>query len=249
MLPKPKKHLGQNFLVDQNIQKKIIACLELIKSDTVFEIGAGKGEITRQIAASAKKVLAVEIDKDLCTILEQNLQECPNVKIICQDILNLNLNLILSGTKAKVFGNIPYYISSPIIEHLFKYSDKIDSIFLTVQKEFAQRLVAKPGGKIYGSFSCFVQYYTQPSIEFIIKKGCFHPVPKVDSAFVKLDVRKAPAVKVKDEELLFKIIRTAFGQRRKMLRNSLKGLVPLEKMPQNLRPEELSLADFAKLTI
>lgn len=257
---KPIKSLGQNFLVDQNITRKIIEALELRSSDIVLEIGAGQGELTGLIAPKVDKLYALEIDRRLYPLLIERFEIYSSVSIINQDILKCDLvkffdELKIKG-KIKVFGNIPYYISSPIIERLIKYRVVIKEAFITVQKEFARRVVAVPGSKEYGSFSCFLQYYTIPKIVFQISRGCFYPSPKVDSCLLHLKFREKPAVYVKDEELLFKIIRAAFNQRRKTLRNSLKGNVGVDalegfllknKLNLNIRPEELSLAEFANL--
>lgn len=258
MRVKPKKRLGQNFLIDKNIQKKIIKGLELKSSETVLEIGSGSGEFTAPIADRIKKVYAVEIDPDLYGALEENIKDYPNVVVIKKDILKLRLEkyfLKFSG-KLKVFGNIPYYISTPIIEKLLGFRKKINTIYITVQKEFAKRIVAQPGSKIYGSLSCFVQYYTEPKIIFEIKKGSFYPMPKVDSCFLKLTVRKKTQLSKDKEKILFRIIRAAFNQRRKALRNSLKRVFPKEKLEsylqnysidKNTRPEDLTYQDFTNL--
>jgi len=254
----PKKSLGQNFIFDKNIQKKLIASYNLRSSDRVLEIGAGFGELTKLIASCVTFVYALEIDRSLCKILEENTREYPNIKIINRDILKFNLNSYFKGTKGKIkiAGNIPYYITTPIIAHLFKFRDKIETIFLTVQKEFAKRIASDAGSKEYGSFSCFVQYYCIPRAIFYIKRGSFSPSPKVDSCVLELKIRRAPAVKVNDEKLFFKVIRAGFNKRRKTLRNSLEGVIPLEKLAQffyryniesNIRPEKLSLSDFANL--
>lgn len=276
MYIKPKKRLGQNFLIDRNIQKKIIAACELGPYDNVLEIGAGCGELTRLITTDVAGVYALEIDPYLCQVLKCSLKGHPNVKIINKDILKFNLrryfrklenkinpvrntsypeNKISNGIK--VIGNIPYYITTPIIEHLLEYRDRINTIFITIQKEPAIRMTATPGSKDYGSFSCFLQYYTEPKILFLIKKTCFRPVPKVDSCFMRLEMRKEPPVKVNNEKLFFKIIRAAFNKRRKVLRNSLKSVIPQQKLGaffnkysinSNIRPEDLALEDFANLT-
>jgi len=255
---KPKKSLGQNFLVDRNIREKILNSCNLKPEDIVLEIGAGKGEITGLIAVKVKSVHALEIDKRLIEFLVPEFKGSANIKFINEDILKFDLSKINCGKgKLIVLGNIPYYISSPIIEHLFKYRQFISNIFLTVQKEFAERVVASPGTKKYGSFSCFAQYYSSPKIIFNISKGCFRPQPKVDSALLNLSVRDNPPVKVDDEAALFKIIRAAFNKRRKTLRNSLEGVVPKSalddffisrKLDKNTRPECLSLEDFAELS-
>lgn len=259
---KPKKSLGQNFLIDENIRRKIIACLELKPSDIVLEIGSGRGELTALIAQRTAKLYALEIDNELCIQLKSNLKGYSNAVIINKDILEFNLKKHFSrlgykNSRIKVFGNIPYYICSPIIEHLLKYREKIESIFITVQREFARRITASPGSKEYGAFSCFVQYYTQAKIVLNIKKTCFFPKPKVDSSLLRLSVRLNPSVHLKDEGLFFKIIRAAFNQRRKILRNSLKEIIPPGKLEEffekygidsKIRPEDLSLEDFAHLS-
>jgi 16S rRNA (adenine1518-N6/adenine1519-N6)-dimethyltransferase len=258
MYVKPKKRLGQNFLTDKNIQSKIIDCLELKPDDYVLEIGAGRADMTRLIAGKAGRVYALEIDSGLCEILKKNLSGYTNIKIINRDILRFNFKTYFSKFtgKIKVFGNIPYYISSPIIEHLIKSRDKINTAFITVQKEFAERVVAAPGGKDYSAFSCFVQYYTEPKIILSIKRNSFFPVPKVDSMLLKLRMRTKPACLVINEKLFFKVIRSAFNKRRKTLRNSLEGIIPekdLElffeksRLDRNIRPENLSLQHFADL--
>lgn len=260
MRNKPKKNLGQNFLIDKNIRNKIIKSLQLEDDDIVLEIGSGRGELTQLIADRVNKVVALEVDRQLSEGLAELFKTRSNVTVINQDILKFDLGVFnkslgLKG-KLKVFGNIPYYISSPIIEHLLQYRNIIDVIFITVQKEFAQRVIACPGSKDFGSFSCFAQYYTQPKILFDISMNCFRPVPKVTSSFLELKVRESPAVSVQDEKKFFKVIRGAFGQRRKTLRNSLEKLIPPEKLEaffvQNgikstVRPEELELRDFAFL--
>ncbi len=255
---KPKKSLGQNFLTDKNIQRKIIAAYNLNNSERVLEIGAGYGEMTRLIAEDCAFVYAVEIDKKLCSLLHENTKRYSNIEIINQDILKIDFKARFGGIDSKitVVGNIPYYITTPIIDYLFKYRNKIKNIFLTVQKEFARRITASPGSKEYGSFSCFVNYYSIPKIVFTIKKNSFTPAPKVDSCLIELKVREEPPVKVNDEELFFKLIRASFNKRRKTLRNSLEGIVSPDKLREffaennidnNIRPERLSLADFARL--
>lgn len=255
---KPKKSLGQNFLIDKNIQKKIIFACAFTQKDIVLEIGAGRGELTVEIAKIAKKVYALEIDSFLYNQLKEKLKTYSNLKLIHQDILKFDLNQYLRKIrkKIKVIGNIPYYITTPIIEHLLKFRNKIDCIFLTLQKEFARRIIASPGSKVYGSLTCLVQYYTQPELLFYIKRNSFMPVPKVDSCFLKLKILRTPPVETKNEDLFFTLIRLAFNQRRKTLRNSLRGIVEPKKLEAffakfkinpNIRPEDLSLDDFANL--
>lgn len=259
MRSKPKKRLGQNFLVDENIKQKIARYCDFKPSDTVLEIGAGRGELTRLFADSVKKIYALEIDADLYGYLKDSLRGYKNAQIIKGDILKFDLKKYFNPRKGKVkvFGNIPYYITSPILERLLRYKGQIDTIFITVQKEFAERICACAGSKDYSSFSCFIQYYARPQILFTIKRNSFFPRPKVDSCFLRLDIRRTPAVKVKNEKLFFKVIRAAFNKRRKTLRNSLKGIIGAQKLElffgkygidRNIRPERLSLCDLANLT-
>lgn len=255
---KPKKRLGQNFLIDKNIQRKIVESLELKPQDTVLEIGAGRGELTKLIAEKVNRVYALEIDNALYEIMQDNLKEILNIELINQDILKFDLGKYFRNMKQKIkiVGNIPYYISSPIAEHLFKFKDKIDTVFITVQKEFAKRMSACAGSKDYSALSCFMQYYSEPKILLNIKRTCFFPVPKVDSCLVRLKIRTKQTLIPKDERLLFKVIRTAFNQRRKTLRNSLKGTISIEKLDiffkeyninRDIRPEGLSLNNYVNL--
>lgn len=257
MYIKPKKGLGQHFLIDKNIQNKIITACEFSPSDIVLEIGAGRGELSFQIAKKVKSLYAVELDRDLCEFLKKNLKDYPNTKVIRQDILKFNFQAFLNKieNKVKIIGNIPYYITTPIIEKIFKYKEKIQYVFITVQEEFAKRMTSQPGSKLYGALSCFVQYYSEPKILFKIKKTSFFPRPRVDSSFVRLKIRDYP-IKVNDESFLLKIIQTAFTYRRKVLKNSLKNLISEKKLQQffikhnissTIRPEELSLRDFINL--
>jgi len=158
---RPKKYLGQNFLVDKNIQKKIILSCEINPKDTVLEIGAGRGELTRLIAERTNHVFALELDSYLCSILANNLKDFPQLRIINNDILRFNvLHYFKNIPKIKIIGNLPYNITTPIIVHILKFRDKIKDIFVTVQKEYAQRMVARPGEPEWSAFSCFLQYHT-----------------------------------------------------------------------------------------
>jgi len=261
MYVKPKKSLGQNFLIDKSIQKKITSACDLSKEDIVLEIGAGMGDLTEQLVTAAKRVYALEVDRRLFPFLEQKLSAHINCQLVKEGILEFDINKFLQNNlvkqKIKVVGNIPYYISSPIIEHLIQYRANIDTVFITVQKEFGRRINATAGSKEYGSFSCFVQYYAQSKIVFNIKKGSFRPSPKVDSCFLSLKFRQKPPVELRDEELFFKLIRSAFNQRRKTLRNSLADFITLgsletfldgEGLDRNVRPEDLTLDKFARLS-
>lgn len=259
---RPKKYLGQNFLVDRNIAERMVQVCELSEDDWVVEIGAGLGALTERLGNLVEKVIAVEKDRRLCAALNESLSRFDNVKIVCADFLKLDLKQALEVNlkKAKIIGNLPYYITTPIIEKLIKDKDMFDSIFITVQKEVAQRLCAKPGGKDYGSISCYLQFYMKPNILFNIKRHAFYPQPEVDSVFLELGVLPKPPVRVDDCERLFKIIRSTFGKRRKTILNSLLAgkLTKLDKndliaalksvkIDPNLRPEKLSLEDFARI--
>ncbi len=261
MYIKPKKSLGQNFLIDKNIQNKIIRACNLTCEDIVLEIGSGKGDLTLSLAQKAKKVYALEIDQRLYSLFEMKLMKHDNCCLLKADILKFDISKFLQENKIKqkikIIGNIPYYISSPIIEHLIKHRQVIRAAFLTVQKEFGQRAKAAAGSKVYGSFSCFVQYYCACKMLFEIRRNCFQPAPNVDSCFLSLEFRKEPPVLVQDEGVLFKLIRTAFNQRRKTLKNSLEGLVAQDRLKnffqeadidKNVRPEDLSLEQFASLS-
>ncbi len=258
---KPKKSLGQNFLVDKNIQNKIIAACDLSDEDIVLEIGSGRGDLTLRLVQNVKSVLALEIDRRLHPGLELGLIKYDNCRIIKSDILKFDLDKYLADNlikqKIKVIGNIPYYISSPIIEYLINHRQLINHAFLTVQKEFGRRVSSPPGSKEYGSFSCFVQYYCRCRILFEIKRNSFVPAPNVDSCFLSLAFRDKPPVDVEDEAAFFKLIRTAFNQRRKTLRNSLESLASpgeIEEylgaagLDKNIRPEDLGLEEFCGLS-
>ena len=254
----PKKRLGQNFLVDANIQKKILAAMDLKLSDTALEIGSGRGELTQLVAPIVRSLFAVEIDRQMIGELAEKLKSFSHVRIIPADILKVDFRQLLSGypRKTVVFGNIPYYITSPVIVRLIESRRNFQKIFLTVQKEFTQRIAARTGGKDYGAFTCYVQYYLKPKILFEIKKNSFYPAPKVDSCFLELEIKKKLPLAGAREAELFKIIRAAFNKRRKVLRNSLKGLVAAERLAEflksralgeDIRPERLSLQEFISL--
>lgn len=251
MRHKPKKYLGQNFLFDRNIQQKIIAACNFKNDDLVLEIGAGRGEFTRLIAPRVSHLYAVELDQALAEPLQRDFRNSSNVEIIEGDILKLDLFRRFSGhsRKLKIFGNIPYYITTPIIAHLLKFRSCIAAIYLTVQKEVACRITAVSGSKVYGALSCFAQYYTEPQILFCIKKGSFFPVPKVDSCFIRLSPKKIAPLTLKEERRFFRIVRAAFNQRRKTLRNSLRSVVAEKKLGAKAgdRAERLTLEDFLNL--
>jgi len=247
------KSLGQHFLVDRNIIQKIISACQLSKKDFILEIGPGLGALTFALCKETAKVLAVEKDKRFCSKLKE--EPLNNLKIVNEDILKFDFSVL--SKKVKIIGNLPYNISSPIIEKLVLNRHQITSIFLMVQLEFGKRIIARPNSKDYSALSCFVQYYTFSKILFKIKRTCFRPIPKVDSCFMQFDLRKSSPAETKSEELLFQIIHAAFGQRRKIILNSLSNLIEkgklqavleLLKINPQLRAENLELNDFVRIT-
>jgi 16S rRNA (adenine1518-N6/adenine1519-N6)-dimethyltransferase len=246
-----KKHLGQHFLYDPSIIERIIQSAQLDSEDLVIEIGPGPGKMTRLLAGKVKKVIAIELDDKLYEKLQGELYGYENIELVCGDALEYSYDNLADF---KVVANIPYYITTPIIFRLFDVREKLKSMTLTVQKEVAERIVAKPGGKDYGVLSIMVQYYADARLKFIIPKEAFRPVPKVDSAVVHITVLEKPPVTVHDEKLFFRIVKTAFSQRRKMLSNSLKSVSQDVKdwlrkadIDPNRRAETLSMEEFARL--
>lgn len=247
-----KKHLGQNFLFDPSILLRIIGSAGLAKDDTVLEIGPGPGRMTRLIAERVKRLIAIEIDPHLHDRLQKELNDIDNIELVLGDIMKYPLDRF---GPFKVVANIPYYITTPIIFRLIEARHDLLSMTLTIQKEVAERIVAGPGSKDYGVLSIMVQYYAEPSIKFIVPKEAFRPVPKVDSAVIHMKMLKQPPVQVKDEALLFRIVKTAFMQRRKTLANSLKSISPeireilsMAGIDPQRRPETLNIGEFAGLS-
>ena len=221
-----QKKFGQNFLIDANILQNIIDAAEVTKDDCVLEIGPGIGTMTQYLCENAREVVAVEIDKKLIPILENDtLAAYDNITIINEDILKVDINKIVqeknAGKPIKVVANLPYYITTPIIMGLFESHVPLDSITIMVQKEVADRMQVGPGTKDYGALSLAVQYYAKPKVMLTVPASCFMPRPNVDSAVIKLTRHTQPPVDVKNEKLMFNIIRAAFNQRRKTLVNSL----------------------------
>lgn len=254
---RPLKRFGQNFLIDKNIILKILSAVKASKKDAVLEIGPGRGALSLELAKTAGKFCAVEVDRRFFSELTETLGDFKNSEVILGDILDFNLGdyALKAGVgKFKIFGNLPYYITTPILEYLFDNIQYVGDIFITVQKEVAQRMTARAGSKDYGSLSCFVSYFCDARILFKIKKGSFWPVPKVESAFVHLKpVRPADrGLLIKSESMFFDCLRKSFGQRRKRLLSSLSGLVKKDELSTlscldllKKRPQELSLGDFA----
>ena len=259
-----QKKFGQNFLIDERVLEKIISAAEVNKDDFVLEIGPGIGTMTQYLAENAREVMAVEIDKNLIPILSDTLSTYDNVSILNADILKVDIAKIVEekngGKPVKVVANLPYYITTPIIMGLFENHVPIKSITVMVQKEVADRMQVGPGTKDYGALSLAVQYYAKPYIVANVPPNCFMPRPKVGSAVIRLERYEEPPVKVKDEKLMFRIIRASFNQRRKTLANGLKNSAELDYTKEeveaaiealgrgaSIRGEALTLEEFAKL--
>ncbi|MBO5588867.1 MAG: 16S rRNA (adenine(1518)-N(6)/adenine(1519)-N(6))-dimethyltransferase RsmA [Anaerovibrio sp.] len=217
------KRLGQNFLVDANIVRGIVEAVGAKPGDRILEIGPGIGTLTQGLAESGAEVTAVELDKKLPAVLAETLAGYNNVRIVPGDILKVNIPEIMGDGPFKVAANLPYYITTPILMALLEKHLPMSILVTMVQKEVALRMIAKPGGKAYGALSVAVQYYTQPHIAFDVPPRSFIPAPEVDSVVIVCDVREKPAVEVQDEKMFFKVVKAAFGQRRKTIANAMKG--------------------------
>lgn len=260
-----QKKFGQNFLIDTRILEEIIAASGVGKDDFVLEIGPGIGTMTQYLCEAAREVVAVEIDNNLIPILKDTLAAYHNVEVLNEDILKVDINRLAQekngGRPIKVVANLPYYITTPIIMGLFESHVPIDSITIMVQKEVADRMQVGPGTKDYGALSLAVQYYAKPEIVVNVPPSCFMPQPKVGSAVIRLTRHEKPPVDVKDEKLMFQIIRASFNQRRKTLANGLSNFPQLQLnkqqvtdcitalgVPATIRGEALSLEQFAQLS-
>lgn len=261
------KGLGQNFLTDENVLKQIAHASELDDKTGVIEIGPGIGVLTNELAKHAKKVVSIELDLRLKEILAETLAEHNNIEIIFSDVLKTDLNALISEKfsdcdKVTLAANLPYYITTPILTFLLENRQlDIENIVVMVQKEVADRLCAAPGRKNCSALSALVHYYSMPEMVTFVPAKVFAPPPKVDSAVVKLKLLKEPAVKVENEKMFFKLVKAAFGQRRKTLLNALQGFggfniskdefkIIFSKigLSENVRGEQLTLDDFSKLT-
>ena len=259
-----QKKFGQNFLIDTHVLDKIIRSAEIGKDDFVLEIGPGIGTMTQYLACAAGQVTAVEIDRALIPILEDTLDGYDNVTVINDDVLKVYLVKLAEekngGKPIKVVANLPYYITTPIIMGLFENHVPLKSITVMVQKEVADRMQVGPGTKDYGALSLAVQYYAKPYLVANVPPNCFMPRPKVGSAVIRLERYDKPPVEVRDEKLMFKIIRASFNQRRKTLANGLKNSPELDFTKEeieaaietlgkgpSIRGEALTLEEFARL--
>ena len=264
---KANKSLGQNFLINEEVVNGIIKSSDISKEDLIIEIGPGLGTLTKYLLEKAGKVICVELDSRMIKILKDRFFLYDNLEIINQDILKVNLKEIIRNEKekgkiktAKIVANLPYYITTPIVMKLLEEKLDLESITVMVQKEVANRLIACPGDKETGAITYAVYYYAKAEGIMEVTKNSFIPAPEVTSKVIKLKLRKEPQVKVRNEKLMFEIIKSAFMQRRKTLLNALtntkvfinkeEGTQILEKLEldTNIRPEKLSLENFADIT-
>ncbi len=257
------KTLGQNFLTDINIIRKIVDAGEVTDKDLVIEIGPGIGAMTVVLSERAGKVVAVEIDKNLIPALKENLAHCTNLEIIHADIMKVDIPSLVSGWDGplKVISNLPYYITTPIVMMLLESDIPFDMLVFMVQKEVAQRMAAAPSTKDYGALTIAVNYYADPKLCFTVSKNCFIPKPDVDSAVVRLKKRVHASTVEVSKQAFFRVVRSAFSMRRKTLLNSLgsqpwlsggkeglKAIMGEAGLPESIRAEELTLEQFVNLT-
>jgi 16S rRNA (adenine1518-N6/adenine1519-N6)-dimethyltransferase len=256
----PRKRLGQHFLVDPNILNKVVRTAQVGKEDVVLEVGPGLGQMTLALADRAKKVIAVEIDERLVTILRQKVEEHPNIEVIKSDILKVDFKHLFKKETVpiKVVANLPYQISTPLLFRFVESKETFSALNLMLQKEVAERMVASPGRKEYGPLSIFIQIFADVSIQFIIKPSAFFPAPKVESALVHMVWKEKPMIETDDEEWFKRVVKACFGYRRKTLINALKHseLSLCESVESRIeeigidprrRPETLTIQEFAKL--
>lgn len=260
---KNAKSLGQNFLTDPTVIQAMVEAAEIGPDDLVIEIGPGIGVLTDAAAEMAGRVIAIELDKNLLPVLSFTLGRHNNVEIINQDILKVDLNELIEREgyrreNVKIMGNLPYYITTPIITEILENRISAKSLTIMLQKEVAERILAMPGGKTFGALSVVTQFYSNPKEVIQVPKEVFFPIPKVDSEVILMELLEEPAVEVKDKEMFFRLVKAGFGQRRKTLTNSLLGtglskdviLTALEEadIDGSRRAETLSLEEFAKLS-
>lgn len=263
---KANKKLGQNFLIDEKVIKQIIEASEITKKDCIIEIGPGLGTLTKELLENAGKVISIELDKKMLPILKDRFALYNNFELINNDVLQVNLKEIIEKEKeeglenVKIVANLPYYITTPIIMKLLEEKLNLDSIIVMVQKEVAERLIATPSDKETGAITYSVYYYAKGEEILEVPKDSFIPEPEVTSKVIKLNIRKEQPVKVKEPEVMFRIIKCAFMQRRKTLLNALvntkvflnkeEGIKILKELGlrEDVRAENLKIEDFAKIT-
>lgn len=260
------KKLGQNFLINEEIVEEIVKGAEVNEKDLVIEIGPGLGTLTEVLLQKAGRVVCIELDTNMISVLEKRFTQKTNFELIHQDVLKVDLKTLIAQekqdyclTNVKVVANLPYYITTPILMKLLEEKLEIQSITVMVQKEVAQRLTAKPGEEYTGAITYTIHYYTKPSILIDVPRENFMPAPEVDSAVMHMEVLKKPNVKIEDEKLFFQIIKLAFGQKRKTLVNALTNSGFLEKqqvqemlqqmgLDEKIRGEKITMEQFAMLT-
>lgn len=257
------KALGQNFLINPSVCPRMAALSGAADCAGAVEVGPGIGVLTWELSQVAKKVVSIELDKRLLPVLDETLADCNNVKILNADVMKLDLRRMIEeefpGGEVAVCANLPYYITSPVIMRLLEERLPVTSITVMVQKEAAERLCAHPGERACGAVSAAVWYYAEPEILFQVSRGSFMPAPNVDSAVIRLRIRRTSPVEVADEPFFFRVVRAAFAQRRKTAVNSIANTLGRSKqavaaafdaagVPQNARAEALTLEDFAALT-
>ncbi len=256
------KGYGQNFLIDQNVVDEIIEKAEVNKDDLIIEIGPGLGNLTSPLLENAGKVICIELDPKMVSILTDRFSLYKNFELINEDVLKVDINKLINDNSeyktAKVVANLPYYITTPIIMKLLEDKLNLDSITVMVQKEVAERLADHPGGKEVGAITYSINYYTNPEIIIDVPRDCFVPSPNVDSAVIKLNVLKEPKIKVIDESVFFKVVKAAFMQKRKTLINSLTNSKIANKefietmlntlnIDLRIRAEKLTLEEFGAI--
>lgn len=259
------KSLGQNFLIHDEVISQTVASASISNEDLVIEIGPGLGILTQELLEKAKKVIAIELDHRMVSILQDRFHLYQNFELISQDVLKVNLKEIIGKEKqeneikeVKVVANLPYYITTPIIMKLLEDNLDIKSITVMVQKEVAQRLVATPSEKLAGAITYSVQYYCNAKQVISVPKESFIPAPEVESAVIELTLREHPPVEVRNKEAFFKLIKVSFMQRRKTFLNgvsnsglvqkqTLKEILEELKLPENIRGENLTLEQFAQI--
>ena len=261
---KANKRLGQNFLIDEQVVNQIIDSAKIQKEDLVLEIGPGIGTLTKQLLEKAGKVICIELDSDMIRILEDRFSLYSNFECIHEDVLKVNLKEKIKENSAqlkhvKIVANLPYYITTPIIMKLLEERLEVETITIMIQKEVAQRLLSKPGETTAGAITYKIYYYTKPEMVCQVSKESFLPAPEVDSTVIQLKVQKEPTIQVEREDLLFKLIKVSFAQRRKTLINGLSNsglfgekkeieeLLKRNQLELNIRGEKLTLEEFAKL--
>ena len=257
------KKFGQNFIINPSVCPRMVDYSGMDENSGVIEIGTGFGTLTRELSRAARKVVAIEIDTSLQELLKETLADCGNVKIIFDDVLNVDLKQLIEdefgGMDVYVCANLPYYITSPIIMKLLEEELPIKAITVMVQKEAAQRLCALPGSRDAGAISLAVQYYSTPSVCFSVSPGSFYPPPKVTSSVIRLDIGKKDSVAPQEPAAMFRLIRAAFSQRRKTFSNSVSNNLGLDRsavedaltclgIDVKIRPEKLTLEDFSRLS-